>query len=606
MRPFAPGGRLRGAGLIRHLLHAVLLLGLVGGLCWFHFSRNFVSGRLTPEAMDQVQAARFWAGTGNIATGVVRPLDTASVRANANGTLPNFRHPPLYTGLLAAVQRLTRETGAGRGDRAAALLGITLLALAIGASALLGGRLVSSSPSRLALVLASLFFAFGSGAPLSFALQPRPELLAALLMALLLWALFALDTFSTAEGTAPSPPRWRVMSWAGLSGLLYGLLGLSLYSALVLAPFLLWHLWRVTRRNVAAIVVFTLAALLVTTPLLLRAWRLTGNPLYHARLVELVMHTNTYPGNTLYRQPDLLRPIPAYLAAGGVGDVLGKAGRGLRGVYETAPRYLGLLVIPLFFGAALTRFTDGRVNRTRNLVYIFLGVHMLSLTLFVPAAEAGSVLVVYAPWAAALSGFFLLSLVRARNLPVFLARTAITGWGACACLPGVMALWVYGRDTEETAAPPYIVYSELWASPRMRTLRTAAGGLLLSDAPREVVFWVNYPAVYLPPDAAAVERIEQRVGMDVACVVLTPDVNRRTENTNLGASPWPATYNAIVSLAQVARKMEAPLRKTVVERTTLFYPPEISPVMETFRPLPQIERGGTEMSLVFWREQQPQ
>ena len=130
-------GRPRSPRTLSQFLRRAAVLLLLLAPCALHYQRGFVPAQLSPEGFDQVQAARYTAVYGRLFTQVLRPLDIGRLACNPENALPDFRHSPLYTAVCAAAIRLLHQTGAGSGDRAAALLGMALLMATVALSALL-------------------------------------------------------------------------------------------------------------------------------------------------------------------------------------------------------------------------------------------------------------------------------------------------------------------------------------------------------------------------------------------------------------------------------------------------------------------------------------
>lgn len=130
-----------------------------------------------------------------------------------------FRQPPLYPYLLAVLGSVDESPWLPR------LLQAALGAAACGLLLAVGHRLFPA-PVALAAALAAAMY----GPFVYFAGELLPVTLAALLLLLLVWMLLR----------SPPGPAWR---WA-VPGLVLGLSALTAASVLLLAPFILWWLWR--------------------------------------------------------------------------------------------------------------------------------------------------------------------------------------------------------------------------------------------------------------------------------------------------------------------------------------------------------------------------
>jgi MFS family permease len=559
---------------------------LIAGTLFFYFSRHHVTGTLTPEDMDTVQAVRYFGRTRNFGTQFVRPLLTEPIRANADGTLPDLAHQPLYTIIGGLFLRLTKHTNPNDGHREMVLLSVgTFLAVAWVCS-LLSRRLFGGKGGIPAL----LFLLLGGNA-LAIMLTPTPAILATLFFTLLLICLFALDR-RTSVG---EPDRKVSLWWAVGAGVLFALLYLTVYSALLLLPVLLGYLIYVSRRDWRVPLIFLVVALAVCSPFLLRTFRLVRNPFYNARLAEVMMFTDTYPGYSLYFQSSFPSSSLAFVLTHGE-EMFKKSGQNLLSLYNHLPSVLGTLVLPLFLGASLTRFNDNRVNRLRGTVYALLGVHLLGLSFFIPANECFPLLLMYAPFVSVLSGMFLLSVIEARNPPRFFGRVAILGWILLAVMPGLTLLLTPPKTQSQIRQ----VYTVLSNTPLVQEIQRDNNGLLIADAPWEVAYRCDVPALWFPLDSGVVSAVEQRTGLTIRGICLSSDTMERYA-TLKDASSWVTVYWRVLSVAQVVNNLPATLTQPVLREIRLFYPTQLSSVLTNFSPTPYAESNAASFSLLFLR-----
>jgi hypothetical protein len=588
--------RLRQRETLRAAILTLFVLVLIGGVCGYHFTRNYVPGILSPEAMDNVQAVREFARNRKISTLAVYPLLTSFSLPNPDGTMPDMAHPILYTVLAGTLLRLQGIAGPSAGDREATLLTLSFFVLSLGACWLLSHRLFGLRGALLSLLLYGM-----GGAALAQAITPQPLFLGVTLFTLLLIVLYSLDVIPSAG----QPDRRPSLAWAVAAGALFGLLYLTLYSTLLLLPAILYHLWRGSRRRLLSMGVFLVVLLLVTGPVLLRTFRMTRNPVFNSRTLELVMYTETYPGTSLYRQAGLPQPIREYLAAGGAREVMTKAGRNLLGFYRDAPGVLGLFVLPLLLGASLTRFTDGRVNRLRGTVYLAVAVHVLGLSLFGPHTAYLPLLLLYAPFAAVLGASFLLSIVRARNLPVYFARATVLVWTLIACVPGLAILLATPTPAEDFSRVYEFLNERSPEIAALRTLPPERQGFIIADRPWEMAFRCDHPSVWMPADSGAFQAIEERSAHRIEGIVLTPELLTAFGGEK-AAAPWVQTYDRIASLTKTIANLDGPTRQVVVDKIKLFYPDPLVSVLRSFRPRsPVPDRTEGELALIFWRVDTP-
>ena len=490
----------------RFFLIALVIVVFLG----LNYILHFRASMLSRSDYDSIQSARYLVLQKRFNTQVIRPLDTERVKIAPDSSLPDFSHSLPYTLLNSWAIRGTRQYQMGRGEQAIVLLQMVLFV----SCALLLRVFALRVFGRGAPVTKTLAFFVLSSSALSFSLTATPLFLAILAMLLLLIALFALD------GNLARRPLFL---YTLLGGVAYGLLCLSFYSCLVLFPVLLWHLLRTLKQRPLTILIFFGTTLLITAPEWIRALMLTRNPLYHAALPEIMMYTPTYPGDSLYYQAGLPQSVFSYLAGPGLLEVMQKVGRHLVASQPVLLTSLGTLVVPLFLGAALTRFRDNKMNHLRNFAYQMLVVHTVGLAFFAPPAHYRSVYVLYAPIAALMGAAFLESVVQARRLPNIYAKGIQWGWVGLACLPGLVTL----LNPSSPPSPIKTIYRRLQEQATMTGLYTSNIGPMASNSPEEFAYQLSYPALALPMDEGAYLRTQDQMGDKIiAGVLLTPQILR--------------------------------------------------------------------------------
>ena len=541
---------------------------------------------MTESGYETVQAARYVATRGKFQTQVIRPLELRYVRATPDAAIPDLRHAPLHLALTGAVLKILHEVRPGEGDRGAVLLHL-FLTLFAGVGTAWVARAIFPEWNRASHFLrAGALFAFG-GAAMSLALEPEPSVLAALFAPLLILSLHRLD----GEGKVV-----RSACWAGLAGLAWGLMFLSLYSTLVFLPILGLYVVLTARRRTVATLAFFVVALALLAPVPLRALRATGNPLFHPRLLELVMYTTTYPDDTLYHLTSMPRSIPAYLADGGAREVARKVGKSVFEYLPAGSSVIGPFLSILFLGAGLIRFTDPRLNRLRALGYGLFAAHLLGLALFFPAEQGAAALFVHVPLAAMLGAGFLEIVVRSRKLPRFQTSLALLSWTAVACVPGLARYWT----GEDYSAPAVAMFDWLGVGdPQMRSYERNPKGIFGSDIPAEVAFRHAAPSVYLPADSLEVAQVQKILGHDFKAFFLSPQLakNPAQEQT---LQWWRETQSKIVGYWGILGNIPAIDRGEFSRRYELTYPAALSDTLSEYRPMPIAEGNTGSYSLVFW------
>jgi hypothetical protein len=482
-----------------------------------HYSLHWRPGQLTETGYGYVQAARFFVLGKRLNTQAIRPLDTSAIPIASDSSLPDFSHSLPYTAINAGAIRATKQIQQGRGEQAVIWVQLLLFALAAVLTGVLARRVFGPQAPVLRTVA---FFVFASSG-LAFALTPTPAFLGAIAMIGLLLALFELDEIEKAKQAIANTPK-KARLWALVGGVCYGLLCLSIYSALVLFPVILWHFVRIIKQKPITIGLFFGAALLTLAPQFIRATLIAHNPLYHAAFPEIMMYTPTFPGESLYHEGKMPRGIAAYLSDGGLLEVLQKAGRHLVSSQSVLLTALGAMVVPLFLGAGLTRFRDNKTNHLRNFAYRMIVIHTVGLAFFAPPEQYQSVFLIYAPIVALLGAAFLESVVRARKLPEVYTRAVMGIWVGLACLPGVLVLL-----NPATSKPVTTVYKRLLARTPMDALYKSNIGPMATDIPEAFAYNMGYPALALPTDEKAYALTQEQLGEKIiAGVVLTPQILR--------------------------------------------------------------------------------
>lgn len=564
----------------------IALLVLVAPL-FLHYRRNATPGRLSQAGYETVQAARYLAQYRKFGTEVVRPLEARYIKPNADGTITDLRHGPLHLAVTAGAIKALRETKPGRGDRAAVLLHLTLALIGALLTAWLAQRLFGEWGGVEHPIRSAFFFAFGGGA-MTLALEPQPALLAALFSGLTAFALFRLDGEKELKQT---------ILWAGLSGALWGLTFLTLYSALVFLPILAVFVAWVSPRRWLALGAFLVAAFLIALPVPLLALRATGNPLFHGRLLELVMYTGTYPGDSLYSLNAMPRSLPSYLADGGYKEVLRKLGRHLIEYLPQAIALLGPFVGMLTLGSGLIRFTDPRINRLRTLAFGLLAAHVLGLALFFPVSIGIPALFVHVPLIAVLASAFLEIVVRSRRMPPFHTQVALLGWAALACVPGVTNYLV---GAPQRALAPAMFEWLVTNDPGMKRYQETRKGVLASDLPAEVAFWFNAPCAALPADSLEIDLFSERINKPIEGFLVSSALGEQVLENDAILDGWRETQQKIGGYWNVLLDVPSSERAAFTERYQMQYPAVLSGTMSSYQPLPLPEQGTGRYSLVFW------
>nr|WP_309693350.1 hypothetical protein [Armatimonas sp.] len=565
---------------LNRLVRNALTLLLLAVPCLLLLPRLKTPVALPPAAMEQVLVSRYTAANNRLGTPFIRPLDASRLTAYGDGALPDMRHGILYTGLVAVSMKALQETRGGQGQRAATLLGIFLLLSSSLVTLWLARRWFPQRDGR----RAALLFVWSGGAILATVL-PGPGLLLALLGALLYATLVPLDVRMSSK-RAP-------LSLAIIAGVLWGLLFLTIYSALLLLPLLFWHLIRVTRRDVRVVLAFGVAASIVAAPQLLRAYKFAHNPLFHSRGLELTMRTESYPGTTLYHATSLPATLTSYLSRGGHVEVVARTGHTLTALVPRSMATLGLALL-LFLTSSLIRFTDDRLNTLRRLLLLALPLHLAALSLFFPAEECAEVLLLYAPAVAVLAAGFLETVVHARRLPRLHSRGVLLLWTFGCCLSGIAQLLAL----RAAPAPPRL-YSFLGASGKyLEQIQTQGDGVLAADDALAMAYYANIPVTLLPTSATDFLELERQLHKEIVGFGITPSI-RWDRPENAAIQPWAETYRRVIGLFSLSELL--PTAESNALRTRISYPQELLPAIQKFQVTPIKEpQFGNDFSAFFW------
>lgn len=562
------------------LVRRVLIVLLVALPCLLLLPRLNKPVPLSPQALDQLLSSRYTGANNRLGTLVVRPLEASRLVSYGDGALPDMSHGMLYTGVAAVAMKALKETKGGQGQRAATLLGIALL-FAGGVLTLILARAWFPQRDRR---LAGLFFVWSSGAILG-AVQPGPSLLLALLGGLLCAALVQLDVTSEQR---------RSSLWLALgAGALWGLLFLSLYSALLLFPFLLGHIVQTTRRDLRAILAFLATATLFAAPQLVRAAKFAHNPLYHSRWIELIFRTESHPGTALYHASSLPRSVSTYLSTGGSAEILSRSATTVTELFPRAIGSLGLC-LALFLLSGLMRFTDQRLNRLRRLLFLVIPLHLLALSLFFPADECVGVLLLYAPAVAVFGAAFLQATIHARRLPRLHARAALLFWSLLCCASGIAQLLALSPSP----ALPRLYTFPGNSSVYLEKIQTTGEAVLSGDEPEKLAYFANVPVVLLPTSATDFKLVEGRLNKQIVGFSLTPRLRwDRAEDSALTA--WGDAYRRVLGLFFLSTFLPENERSNLGRYIS--YPESLIDAIRTFQvtPIQESQLGG-DYSALFW------
>ena len=459
-----------------------LLIGAGTGSALFMFRRQ-IGTVLDPEILDFWQVAANVAAGKGLKTFVLRPIGLTP--DFTPGPIPDLYHPPLPAILWGAAFALK-----GRPDeRIAVLLAGVLIGIAAALLFFATMRLVNRWA---ALITAGLLLV----APITLSVggMGQPASLVAALFTLWLVLLTRKAVWDK--------------RFALISGILLGITGLSNGLTLLAAPFALasrrWISWRER-------IWFLAALLLVLLPYGWRNYRLTGIPLTPWKAYALLLNTNSFPSESIYRHAFESLPSPIALSVQNAGAIVRKGLTNLRRLDQFGSAFGWLVVLGAFTAPIWWLRWKGTFLRTVTAITLGTGASCLIVLLFSrPSSE---------------SLFFLLPtlcLLTGANMASVAERILATCWWQWLTKPLLNRpywIWAVGRMLPAFALGVVLFAAQSMSGlifmkkivpirwdPAIQTLPLAEGlmnawkgeKLLASDEPRWLAIRWQRPVVWLP------------------------------------------------------------------------------------------------------------
>lgn len=468
------------------------------------YYKQLFSGLVNPEAMDFAQLGRNLSAGHGFSTYFLRPL--ALDHGGDVLRQPELIHGPLFPLLLA----IAFAIGGARDSIAAAVSGLFYLAT-IPVVYRLGRRMFGH---RVGLLTTLIFTV--NALTLEYATSGMHITLAVFLTT---WLLLALYDGAAKAGANEAFPKDRIV----LAGILTGLLYLTDPLLLWLAPVVgiavaSFH----PNRRTQALLWFAIPLLIVCGPWMVRTARLTGNPFFGLRGMELWMNTkNSYPGLSAYRMfPADLLPKPGLLQ-----DVLRKIYVQIGPILDGWPQISANWVLAFFLPSVLFRFSDRNATHLRRVIlWMFLAL-MVGMLLFQVQMP---LFVCIVPAVLAYAVAYLLFLVQQAQLTRQGTVVLCCVLGAALLYPVTSALTVQSPP----AQPPAKETAQ--NLPRV----SAPGDVVLTDQPWTVSWYADRPAVLLP------EKVE-RIG-DVRRMFPSTRWLLVTQSVSAASPEWQAVYGLLL------------------------------------------------------------
>jgi len=490
-----------------------VLIALIGIGAFGRFYTARFNGLVSTTAMevgDIAQQLRYGRG---MSTRVIRPLALQYGTPDEEGTMPEMLHAPLYPYLLSLLFRAR-----GGGDASVAMFN-GLMFLLTGWVIYAIGRLLWDK--IIALLAVAVYFV--SVDAIGQALTAAGGSLAGLLFTIAIWAALRNRMVATEQEQAQSSGAGRrSLIWPAIIGGTFGLACLAgLTSLLLVIPLAILATvpGRARRHQVG---VMLIALLVVSLPWAVRNLRVSGTVVPALARYEMLTHTQTYPGKTVYQQMPGKAPSALAFVMQHPGDLLNKIGRGLTVLYRGTPSMLTPYLFPFFI---LGAFLFGGRSLSRSLwraAVAMLVLEALSICVYGTETHGMRVLLPIA------SGLAVAALVQAlrqseasRTVQVLVGATIF----ALVLFPTVGSAVLGGK------AP---------ASPSLASLalieeRLSKDAVVATDNPAAVAWYAHRQAVALPAVPSDLDSLEQR-GIKVDYVYFTQAISG--PRIPSGLKPW--------------------------------------------------------------------
>lgn len=428
---------------------------------------------LHPGAMDAAQAARNIAEGKGFVTSQLTPLSLYA--AHARVPIPDVTNPPLYPVTLALLFGAFGAKDSVVIATSLAFFGLTTLMVFM-----LARRSFSLGAAALAAALFSTQFETAK-----LAVSGSSAMMAAFLT---VWFWYVLTA-----------PEGRGPAHYARAGAVFGLGCLAHYSMALLAPAVMIYVWfACARRKGLGVAAFAAAALVVTSPWMVRNALVAGSPFFTVSEYDILINTDQYPAYGVHRVFGEL-PSPIGFAITHVPLLASKALAGMLQLYYGWPQQIGLYVLPFFVLALFVRLKDRHAVAARRLLIACIITWTLGIAL---GDQAGSHLIGLIPIATVLAAGCMLS-IASRLLGSSGRATALIA--AIVIFAGLPTWLALARNV--TPAPPGI--PALFAEMDSILPKDA---IVVCDCPWAVAWYGRRTAVWFPFDPRQLKQMEGKLG----------------------------------------------------------------------------------------------
>ena len=511
-----------------------------------------------PTVLDQAQLAQHIAAGQGFVTQVLRPLSVAlqpaagphldlvnastlvlvtnTVNSTAAQPHSDLVNAPAYPVLLAAVDCL-----AGAGDLIPPAVGIGLWLVTVWLVYWMCRVWWNGRVGGLAAVL----YAASSGA-MNAAVGGRPEPLLGLFVLGATWAAWPKAGVGAGEKTPLA--AWRL----ALAGLLCGGAVLTDYLLLPLALVLGVFLALTNARRARAIVWFVAGLSIVLGPWFARNLLVGGGGLFGLYWSGLLTNTGRFPGETVW-QSYVAPPSPVgYLLVHPV-ELVRKIMTGLL-LYRSA----GITVLEpvglFLFGVVLFGAPAGCLRKR----LAFLIAASLGLSVFLSCVRQPDprLLLAWLPLIAVVGAAQLVAWAEAN-----LTAVKINSWRIVTVTAPARQMLAYAAIALLVAVPPLVNLICVRSVDKSRVRlamekvrrQLPATGVVLTDSPAEVAFWLNRPALWLPQREEDLTPCEARSGEIITAIYISPRLAGLGQGEFFDWWAWPANsrgvYRGLVAAA---------------------------------------------------------
>lgn len=504
-------GRSRAEGRPRDLtermnLHARsialgVLIALVGVGAFGRFYTARFNGLVSTEAMEVADIAQQLRFNRGFSTKVVRPLALSYATPDAEGTVPDTRHQPLYPFLVSLLFRIR-----GGGDASMAMFNGLMFLLTGGVLYALSNRLWDRSIALLTVVLY-----FVSVEALGAALTAAGGSLTGLLLLTTLWAAVRYRQQSEPTTGQGEPAGVRASLLGPLAvGALFGLTYLSgLATCLLVIPIVFLGTTRSERR--VAGVALLVAAIAVTLPWTVRNVMVTGTPLPAVSSYAMLSYTDSYAEDSIFRQlPQEVPSVTSFIVEH-PGEMIKKLAWGLTRCYRAVPNVVSPYLFPFFVLGGLM-FAGGGLRRELWRVVVAMAALQVLVVALLDHGNTGSlrILTPVVTCLAVGAGVDQIRRIVSARFSQWLLGAAIL---ALLLFASVGSMVLGGRADVDTSRPSLEVLRE----------HLAADAVIASDTAAQVAWYSDKPTVLLPETPGGLESLQQQ-GLTIDYIYLSDDI----------------------------------------------------------------------------------